>query len=299
MGDAPAARGAGDRRDTTPGEGPRVAFQGEHGAYSEEAVLAWAGGAAVPVPARSCAEVADAVAAGAVAYGLLPVENTLAGSVVATYDALAAAGAVIVVGEVVLPIHHCVLAVRGATLDAITAVESHPVALAQCGRFFAAHPWIEPRAAYDTAGAARAVAARGDPSVAALAGRGAARRFGLAVLAADVEDRPDNQTRFLVLARAGGAAAHTAPEGAPARTALIALTENAPGALLRILAPLAAAGLNLSKLESRPTGVPWAYRFFLEVEHAAGDARVDEALAAVRAGAELRVLGTFARGGRG
>lgn len=276
---------------------PRVAFQGEHGAYSEEAVAAWWGGAAVPVPTRECADVAEAVTSGAVAYGVLPVENTLAGSVVATYDALAAAGGVIVVGEVVLPIHHCVLAPAGATLAALATIESHPVALAQCRRFLAAHPWIEPRAAYDTAGAARAVAERGDARGAALAGHGAARRFGLAVLAADVEDRPDNQTRFLVLARAGDALAGAAvAAGAPARTALIAVTDNVPGALVRLLAPLATAGLNLSTLESRPTGTPWAYRFFLEVEHAAGDACLTTALGAMRGVArDLRVLGTFGR----
>ena len=278
--------------------GVTVAFQGEHGAYSEEAVAAWWDGAATPVPARECADVTAAVMTGAAEYGLLPVENTLAGSVVATYDALAAAERVVVVGEVVLPIHHCVLASAGATLASLTAAESHPVALAQCRRFFADHPWIEPRAAYDTAGAARAVADRGDVRVAAIAGRAAARRFGLTVLAADVEDRPDNQTRFLALARAGDPlAARPLPAGAPARTALLAVTENAPGALLRLLAPLAAAGLNLSKLESRPTGVPWAYRFFLELEHAAGDPQLDEALAAVRGAArELRVLGTFTSG---
>ncbi|GJG89282.1 prephenate dehydratase [Gemmatimonadetes bacterium T265] len=295
-----AALGIPSGTPTAPGAAaaPRVAFQGEHGAYSEEAVVAWWDGAATPVPARECADVAAAVAGGAVDYGLLPVENTLAGSVVATYDALAAADGVAVVGEVVLPIHHCVLAPAGATLASVTTVESHPVALAQCRRFLADHPWIEARAAYDTAGAARAVAERGDARVAAIAGRAAARRFGLAVLAADVEDRPDNQTRFLVLARAGDPlAGRPLPAGAPARTALLAVTENAPGALLRLLAPLAAAGLNLSKLESRPTGTPWTYRFFLEVEHAAGDARLPGALGAVTAAARaLRVLGTFARG---
>lgn len=277
---------------------PRVAFQGEHGAYSEGAVEAWWGGAAVPVPTRECADVAQAVAAGRVDYGLLPVENTLAGSVVATYDALAATDGVSVVGEVVLPIHHCVLAPAGATLAALTLVESHPVALAQCQTFLAAHPWIEPRAAYDTAGAARAAAARGDVRAAAIAGRAAARRFGLIVLAADIEDRPDNQTRFLVLARSSDSRATTpVPDALPARTALLAVTDNVPGALLRLLTPLAASGLNLSKLESRPTGTPWTYRFFLEVEHAAGAPCLRGALDAVRAAARsVRVLGTFARG---
>ncbi len=287
-------------RPPTAAAAPRVAFQGEHGAYSEEAVAAWWGGAAVAVPARECADVARLVESGAVDHGMLAIENTLAGSVLAAYDALATAAGVTVVGEVVLPIHHCVLAPPGADLASLSTVESHPVALAQCGRFLADHPHVDARAAYDTAGAARAVAARGDPRCAAIAGHGAAERFGLAVLAANVEDRPDNQTRFLVLAPASAGrivnVAAALPEGAPARTALIAVTDNVPGALLRLLAPLAAAALNVSKIESRPTGVPWAYRFFLEFEHAAADPRVDDALAAVRgASRELRTLGTFAR----
>jgi prephenate dehydratase len=274
-----------------PGAAPRVAFQGDHGAYSEEAVLAhWPGGVR-PVPTRSFAGVAAAVEAGGVEFGLLAVENTLAGTVVEAYDALAAA-AVSVVGEVVLPIHHCVLAPAGATLGGLRTVESHPVALAQCGDFLARHEHVQAMVAYDTAGAARLVAEAGDRRRAAIAGRGAAERFGLAVLAADVEDRPDNQTRFLAVSRTAAPLA----AGTPARTALLAVTDNVPGALLRLLAPLAGAGLNLSKLESRPTGEPWSYRFFLEVEHLAGAAALAAALDELRAASRaLRVLGSFAR----
>ena len=271
---------------------PRVAFQGDHGAYSEEAVLVHWRGAAEPVPTRSFAAVAAAVQDGAVEHGLLAVENTVAGTVAEAYDAIAGAPGVVVVGEVILPIHHCVLARPGATIEGLRTIESHPVALAQCGRFLARHPQLEARAAYDTAGAARDVAAGDDLRRGAIAGRGAARRFGLAVLAADVEDRPDNQTRFLAVAREPVAL----EDGAPARTALLAVTDNAPGALLRLLQPLARASLNLSKLESRPTGEPWSYRFFLDVEHAAGDPALGLALAEVGAASRaLRVLGTFAR----
>lgn len=272
---------------------PRVAFQGDRGAYSEEAILIHWAGAAVPVPMRENADVAQAVARGQVSLGLLPVENTLAGSVVATYDALADAE-VTVVGEVMLPIHHCVLVPPGTTPATLATVESHPVALAQCRRWLAAHPHVEARTAYDTAGAARAVAAAGDRTRGAIAGRAAAAHFGLALLEMDVEDRPDNQTRFLVLARERVAL----PVGTPARTALVAETDNVPGALLRVLEPLAVAGLNLSKLESRPAGTPWTYRFFLELEHDAGDDGLPRALHTL-AGAtrSLRVLGTFARAG--
>ena len=283
---------ASDRAPTVASaDAPRVAFQGEHGAYSDEAIVLHWGGAARAVPARECADVAAAVERGAVDYGLLPIENTLAGSVVATYDALAAAPHATVVGEVVLPIHHCVLALPGASLASLATVESHPIALAQCRRFLAAHEHVEARAAYDTAGAARAVAERGDARCAAIASRAAAARFGLRVLAADVEDRADNQTRFLVIARSPAAI----PPATAARTVMLAHTDNVPGALLRLLAPIAEAGLNMSKLESRPAGTPWSYGFFLEVEHQSADPRLDSVVAALREAAqELRVLGTYA-----
>ena len=284
---------------------PRVAFQGEHGAYSEDAIAAHWGGEAEPVPARDSAGVVRAVQLGAVEYGLLPVENTIAGSVGATYDALEEAEGLAVVGEVVTPIHHCLLAPAGASLERLEVVESHPIALAQCRVFFEARPALEVRAAYDTAGAAREVAARGDPRFGAIAGRAAADRYGLAVLAADIEDRPDNQTRFLVLATrsaaSGSARAGAAlPDGAPARTAIVAVAANVPGALVRLLQPLSDAGFNMSKLESRPTGSPWTYRFFVEFEHAANEASLPSTLDAMRAVASsFTVLGTFARAAGG
>jgi prephenate dehydratase len=185
-----------------------------------------------------------------------------------------------------------VLAPAGATLAGLASIESHPVALAQCTRYLREHPSIAARAAYDTAGAARDVAARGDVRSAAIAGRAAAERYALEVLAADVEDRSDNQTRFLMVARAPLALAH----GTSARTALLITTPNVPGALLRVLEPLAAHGINMSKLESRPADEPWHYRFFLELDHAAGDVSLDYALAKLeRATESLRVLGTYAR----
>ena len=279
-----------------PTSAPRVAFQGERGAYSDEAIARHWRGAAQSVPARDCAAVVAAVASAAVDYGVVPVENTLAGSVAVAYDALIATDDVTVVGEVVLPIHHCVLALPGASLDALTVVESHPIALAQCRGFLARHPRIEARPANDTAGAALAVAARGNRAHAAIAGRAAAARSGLVVLATNVEDRADNQTRFLVVARD----AAPPPHGTAARTAMVVEVDNVPGALLRLLQPLADAGLNMSKLESRPTGVPWTYQFVLEVEHPAGDATLSAAVTALRrASRSLRVLGTFAVDGAG
>jgi prephenate dehydratase len=271
---------------------PRVAFQGELGAFSEEAIGQLWPETATPVPMREFLDVARAVERGEVEFGLLPIENTLAGSVVGSYDALTTCESLHVVAETVVAIHHCVLGVRGARLDALRSVESHPVALAQCGRFLREHPRIEVRAAYDTAGAARDVAARGDPCAAAIAGRAAAAHYDLDILAADIEDRPDNQTRFLAVARE---ATVLAPE-TPARTALILTTANVPGALLRVLQPIAEHGLNMSKLESRPTGEPWSYRFFVEIDHTAGEPSARAAIAAVRQVTEsLRVLGSYPR----
>jgi prephenate dehydratase len=184
------------------------------------------------------------------------------------------------------------MACAGASLDALRTVESHPIALAQCAAWFARYPSIEARAAYDTAGSAREVARACDPSRGALASRVAAMRYGLAILAANVEDRGDNQTRFVVLERAPA----TIVAGTPAKTILMLQVDNLPGALVRVLTPLSTRGLNLTKLESRPTGEPWTYHFVLEFEHVAQDPDVDAALLALeREAVTSRVVGTYAR----
>jgi prephenate dehydratase len=269
----------------------RVAFQGELGAYSEEAALSACGADVELLPCRDNRDVVHAVTSGSAELGVLPLENTLAGTVTASYDAIADNPAVHAIGEVVIPIHHCVLGVTGASLQSLRVVESHPVALAQCDAFFQHHPWLEARAAYDTAGAAREVARARDPSRAAIASRAAATRYELDVLAADIEDRPDNQTRFVVVSRTPAKLA----DGAQAKSILILSTPNTPGALVRVLVPIAERGLNLTKIESRPTGEPWTYRFVLEVEHVAGDPAASDALWAVReASASFHIAGTYA-----
>ena len=275
----------------------RVAFQGELGAFSEEAVIRFFGSDAVPVPCREFRDVGAAVADGSVAFGALPVENTLAGGVGGSYDVLAA-GELEVVGEVVVPIHHCVLGAPGATLDGVRRVLSHPVALAQAGRFFETRPRIEAVAVYDTAGAAREVAKVGDPKTAALASHGAAERYGLTILAENVEDRPDNQTRFLIVTRRGGPKPPRRSDGGPRRSALILETANEPGSLARALIAFAERGINLSRLESRPTGVPWTYRFFIEVDTDVATPDGQFAVESVRRSARsLRVLGSYTKAG--
>jgi prephenate dehydratase len=282
----------GERQD--PGA-PRVAFQGAPGAFSEEAVVSRFGTAAEPVPSREFRDVAAAVANGDVDYGLLPIENSIAGSVTAAYDVLAAGGLEIV-GEVVRPIRHCLLGVAGATLAGVRQARSHPVALAQCARFFVAHPEIAAVAAYDTAGAAQEVAALGRADIAAVAARRAAERFGLAVLVEDIQDRADNQTRFFVVARPGASPPPLPIGPVVHRTVLLAETANQPGSLLALLQPFAQRGVNLTKLESRPGEAPWTYRFFLELDGDRAAAAVREALADARSRTtSFHVLGSFAR----
>jgi len=276
----------------------RVAFQGELGAFSEEAVHRFFGDGADPVPCRDFAEVGRAVVAGEVDFGILPIENSLAGSVVGSYDVLAG-GELEIVGEVITPIHHCVLGLPGATLDKIRRILSHPVALMQCTRFLRSLPHTDAVAVYDTAGAAKDVAAEGDPTLAAIAGGRAASRYGLHIIAENVEDRPDNQTRFLAVRLAGSSGSSGESLESPAhpmKTAVLLETANTPGALLRVLAPFAERGINLTKLESRPAGEPWSYRFFVEFDADANDLAAAAALRDVEAATQmLRILGTYPR----
>jgi prephenate dehydratase len=270
----------------------RIAFQGEPGAFSEAAAHAYFGQDAVPFPCASFEAVVDSVSRHEVDFGVLPVENSVAGTVSAAYDALAAT-ALVVVGEIACPIRHCLLAPGGATLSSVRRVLSHPVALAQCMRFFREHPGLEAVAVHDTAGAARRVAQSGDVSFAALASEAAAERYELNILARDLQDRADNQTRFLFVSRPDVPPPRGA-ENARIKTALMIETENRPGALVSILLPLAERGINLTHLECRPGDAPWTYRFFLDLE---GDAEISptrDALDVVRKNAtSFRVLGSF------
>ena len=187
--------------DAVPRERPIVAIQGELGSFSDEAVACYWSGEGSALPQIDCARVIAAVVSGRATHGLLPVENSIAGAVTEARATIAGAPELEVVGEIVLPIGQCLLAPPGATLESIRSVYSHPVALRQCARFLNDHPEIRAHEAYDTAGAARDVAARGRWCDAAIAGRSAAARYGLVILLEDIGDRPDNETRFQVVAR--------------------------------------------------------------------------------------------------
>src|SRR5688572_29087047 len=256
---------------------PTVAFQGEPGAYSDEAAHFWFGDGVETLPRREFRDVARAVMSGEAAFGVLPVENTLAGSVGPALDALLETDLEIE-GEVVRPIRHCLLALPGATTDQLQRVMSHPVALAQCLRFFEERPELQAVAVHDTAGAARLVADGGDATAGAIASEAAAQRYGLTVLARDLQDRPDNSTRFYVVRPPGRGG--VVPALAAPKTLVVFETGDRPGALVEVLQAFARRGLNLSRLESRPGRLPWTYRFVAEVtadlRAGAGAAGLDE-----------------------
>ena len=178
-----------------------IAYQGEPGAFSEAAIAASWGEGAVAIPCRSFGEVIAAVESGRADGGLLPVANSIAGSVVESVGAIEGS-TLVVVGETTLPIHLDLLAVEGATLESLRTVESHPVALRQCRNFLAAHSQLEAVPSHDTAGAARAVAASGDRRRAAVASPRAGALYGLVTLARAIEDQAENVTRFAIVARA-------------------------------------------------------------------------------------------------
>ena len=234
----------------------------------------------------------QAVQTGAADRGVIPIENTIVGGISAAHDAITAALDIHVIAEAVVNVHHCLLGPPGATFDGVKMVLSHPVALAQCGNFFAKHQRLEVHAVYDTGGAALDVSNVGDPEIAAVASRNAAQRYKLSVLMPDIEDRADNQTRFLVISRTP----ETWPIGVPVRTCVIITHEDRPGALLHVMEPLARHGMDIRRLESRPTGEPWSYLFFLEFDHAYGEPVVEVVLKEMTAAARnLRILGTFPR----
>lgn len=270
----------------------RVAFQGELGAFSEEAVHRLWRGEAEPVPVPTFADVMEAAETGQVDYGLLPLESTLVGGLDVAYDLLSLHDGLCIVAEVIVPVHLCLLALPGAAVRDIRTLASHPVMLGQCSHFLARHKQIAAQPAWDTAGAAREVSEAGDRTRAAAGTRRAAERFGLEVLLEHIEDRPDSQMRFLAVGREPVSLA----KGVSARTAALCVLSHAAGALVSAVHPMAEAGFNICHLATRPTREPWRYQFFLEFEHPAGDPRVEESLAAIRrASAEYRFLGTYPR----
>jgi prephenate dehydratase len=265
----------------------RVAIQGEPGAFSHAAALEILGEDIEVLPCPTFDALFDAVLGGKAQRGLLPIENSLAGSIHENYDRLKA-HPLHIVGEIHLQIRQCLIARPGATLGTIRRVASHPVALAQCRDLFVRYPHLEPVTAYDTAGSVKDLAAGGLLTQAAIGPALAARLYSGQVLLEGVEDDPRNYTRFLVLSP------DPVPLGEASKTSLVFTLKNVPGALHRALGVFASRDVDLAKIESRPLrGRPWEYAFYLDV---LGDPRgtAGEALGELREMAEqIRVLGSY------
>ena len=276
----------------------RVAYAGEPGAFAEDAALAAFGDGAERVPLGSFREVFQAVADGRAATGVLPIENLVNGSVRETYDLLLELDHEIA-GEVVVPVRLCLAALPGRSIDDVQRVYSHIQALGQAERFLRTRPWTL-LTTYNTAGAGKLLAETGEPGAAAVLSRRAAERFGLAVLADDIQDVPDNRTRFVLVRRRGDGGEEVEPARPPAarfRTTLAFGVRNEPGSLLRALGVFAAPGINLSSLESRPSRTAaWEYVFWADLDAHQEDAACAAALEELRAVATMvRTFGSYPR----
>jgi prephenate dehydratase len=249
----------------------KIAIQGELGAFSHEAALKLVAGAEI-VPCALSLEVFAALDTGTADAAVIPIENSLAGSVLEHFDLLLKHD-VKVVEETLVRIRHNLIAMPGVSIDGIERVFSHPVALAQCRRFLAAHPAMKAIAFYDTAGSVKQLMELGDRSVAAIASEAAAATYGAEILERDIEDNPENYTRFFLVRRAGEAPYNPESSGQElidqkANKMSIAFTlENRPGSLVSALSALSAMGTNLTKIESRPVhGKPWEYIFYVDCQ---------------------------------
>ncbi len=268
-----------------------VAFQGEAGAYSEEGARQL-----VPEgdhqPYASIRKVFEAVEVGRVHFGLVPMDNSQAGSINETYDLFLRHG-LHLVGETIVRVDHCLLALPGTSVDDVVEVVSHPQAIAQCEEFLSALS-VNVRAEYNTAGAAKRIADERLARTAAIASRRAAELYGLAVLAEGIQTYPDNSTRFGALSR------NLEPLAEPDKTSLVFGVGHVAGSLYRCLGAFAERHLNLTKLESRPRpGRPWEYVFYADIEARADASEMVDALADLSGHASFtRLLGSYARAAR-
>jgi prephenate dehydratase len=264
-----------------------VAYQGEAGAYSEQGVVSLFP-EAEHRPLQSIRKVFEAVEVGRVSRGLVPMDNSQAGSINETYDLFLRHG-LHLVGETVVRVDHCLLALPGSAIDDLHEVMSHPQAIAQCEEFLSGLD-VTVRAEYNSAGAAKKIADDRLERTAAIASRRAAELYGLDVLAERIQTYPDNSTRFGALSR------DPQPLAAPDKSSLVFGVGHVAGSLYRCLGAFAERHLNLTKLESRPRpGRPWEYVFYVDVEAPADRPEMVEALATLSEHATFtRLLGTYA-----
>jgi chorismate mutase/prephenate dehydratase len=271
----------------------RVAFQGAAHAYSDSAAQKYLAGRGLEgelTGFRTFREAADAVLDGEADLAVLPIENTTAGSINEVY-ALLRSRELFIVGEETWRVDHCLAAAQDVPLSSLSQILSHPQGLEQCAGFLQSLPNATPATYFDTAGAMQAVAAAGDPGLAAIASPEAAAAYGLVVLRHDISDYQDNYTRFVVLSPTPA----TVDVRIPCKTSLILATRHEEGALLRCLEVLSGSGHSMTKLESRPRpGRPWEYLFFLDFEGNAADPKTAAALDELRSAAlYIKVLGSY------
>jgi len=262
----------------------RIAFQGEPGAFSDDAAQTLVDGAET-VGYGTFDDAVAAVQHGETTYALMPVENSISGSVPRVYDLLWADPRLSIVDEIVYRVVQNLIGLPGAQIAALREVRSHPVALEQCRTFLGAHPHAHPRIVADTAGAVREVVTLGDPTVAAIASALAAVKYDAAVLAPAIQDVDDNYTRMFLLQRDG------APRGTPTRACVALMLANTPGSLRDALGAFAESGLDLRTLVSRPSlEEPFTYRFYCEIAPVTRE-RLDAAL--TRIDGTARMLGFY------
>ena len=266
----------------------RIAYQGEPGAFSEAASRQFAPEALL-VPCKSFEEVFAAVDTGAVDFGVLPIENSIGGSIHRNFDLLLE-HQLPIVGELEVPVVHHLLALPGRTLEQVKKVYSHPQALAQCDRFLRTLSGVEITATYDTAGSAKMIADERLEDAAAIASARAAEVFGLVPLKSGIQDYQNNTTRFLVVGR-------RPLSSVPAdKTTLVFTLPNEPGALFKALSVFSLRDIDLTKLESRPIpGTKWEYLFYVDLATASDEVSCARALAHLSEFAPMmRVLGSYA-----
>ena len=272
----------------------KVAFQGERGAYSEMALMRYfQADKLLPAPQAGFQKVFDAVLEGQVDYGIVPLENSLSGSIHENFDLLLRYPDIRIVGETIIRIIHSLIGTPGASIDTIRRVFSHPQGLAQCSRFLDEHSDWEQVPYYDTAGSVAHVAKSGSTENASIANSEAAAVYGMTVLKEGIETNPQNYTRFAILAREG-----VASVTAPTKASLLFSTPDTPGALSVCMEVFSRRALNLKKLESRPIwGKPWRYMFYLDIDVAGKEAALESALEELQGITEdLRVLGVYKSG---
>ncbi|MFQ5795927.1 MAG: prephenate dehydratase [Candidatus Bipolaricaulia bacterium] len=268
----------------------RIAFQGERGAYSEQAIFKHFGEECEAVPCHELEDVFRRVVRGEVDAGVVPIENSLAGSINKTYD-LFLDHDLKIIGEIYLRIHHSLLGNRDSSLAGIRHVYSHPQALAQCEDFLR-KLGVEPHPTYDTAGAAKWVRESGRRDAAAIASVIAAQEYGLVVLVEGVETLENNATRFLVISQ------EVSPVREECKTSIVFETRDLPAALYKCLGGFATNGVNLTKLESRPIrGENWKYLFYLDFDGHLDDPPVNRALEELAYfTVTLKVLSSYPKG---